>query len=495
MKTKDFKRTKGITLISLVVSIVVLLILAGVSIVTLTGENGIINRTTETKINSKIAEVEEEARLIYTDYLIGNKAHATALADLETIYNYDKRNFTMKEDTQGIETINGIKTDLNPDLTSTTPTIDTFTFLSDDTTTKTITISKDSTSSNRKKYYAVVEGKDYEMEIENGTVNISRTPTHRDKNGGATLTNVTAIANPTDIVNVTANGNVVSISRNSNATSGSATITITGTINNTAYTKIAKVSIKSYVSNTSQIGKYVDVNGDGVIDGIIYGDKAVGNTNKSGKNGNGKALGLEYSITKVTNGLKKYEIVLDSQNREYLKKASSGTDRFFVVALNNYGSDKHTWYSNASGKMKDYSRATSKYLGYGKKNTENMIKQAINENDNIEYGELISTDIWYLFTGDADKWSVDMKNWWISDGYEAITNHPLGDGAGPTWGNLLEAGWYVPSIYELAAMKGELGSKASSIGLTWVLWSSSQCTNNAAYVTRYQVDENQRFWC
>ena len=39
MKTKDFKRTKGITLISLVVSIVVLLILAGVSIVTLTGEN------------------------------------------------------------------------------------------------------------------------------------------------------------------------------------------------------------------------------------------------------------------------------------------------------------------------------------------------------------------------------------------------------------------------------------------------------------------------
>ena len=39
MKTKDFKKTKGITLISLIVSIVVLLILAGVSIVTLTGEN------------------------------------------------------------------------------------------------------------------------------------------------------------------------------------------------------------------------------------------------------------------------------------------------------------------------------------------------------------------------------------------------------------------------------------------------------------------------
>ena len=39
MVTKDLKSTKGITLISLVVSIVVMLILAGVSIVTLTGEN------------------------------------------------------------------------------------------------------------------------------------------------------------------------------------------------------------------------------------------------------------------------------------------------------------------------------------------------------------------------------------------------------------------------------------------------------------------------
>ena len=39
MVAKDLKSTKGITLISLVVSIVVLLILVGVSIVTLTGDN------------------------------------------------------------------------------------------------------------------------------------------------------------------------------------------------------------------------------------------------------------------------------------------------------------------------------------------------------------------------------------------------------------------------------------------------------------------------
>ena len=39
MKEK-FKKTNGITLIALVITIVVLLILAGVSIATLTGENG-----------------------------------------------------------------------------------------------------------------------------------------------------------------------------------------------------------------------------------------------------------------------------------------------------------------------------------------------------------------------------------------------------------------------------------------------------------------------
>ena len=39
MKTKEFQETKGITIIALVVSIIVMLILAGVTIITLTGDN------------------------------------------------------------------------------------------------------------------------------------------------------------------------------------------------------------------------------------------------------------------------------------------------------------------------------------------------------------------------------------------------------------------------------------------------------------------------
>ena len=50
----DFKKSmKGITLIALVITIIVLLILAGVSIATLTGENGILTRAQEAKKRRK----------------------------------------------------------------------------------------------------------------------------------------------------------------------------------------------------------------------------------------------------------------------------------------------------------------------------------------------------------------------------------------------------------------------------------------------------------
>ena len=51
------RNQKGITLIALVITIIVLLILAGVSIAMLTGENGLLNRAN----NAKKATVEAEA--------------------------------------------------------------------------------------------------------------------------------------------------------------------------------------------------------------------------------------------------------------------------------------------------------------------------------------------------------------------------------------------------------------------------------------------------
>ena len=63
------KRNKGITLIALVVTIVVLLILAGVSISMLTGENGIINQATDSRIRQSHSQEGESIGLKYTEYL------------------------------------------------------------------------------------------------------------------------------------------------------------------------------------------------------------------------------------------------------------------------------------------------------------------------------------------------------------------------------------------------------------------------------------------
>ena len=62
MKTK-FKNVKGITLIALVITIIVLLILAGVTIATLTGDNGILNQAGKAKDKTTEAESIERVQV------------------------------------------------------------------------------------------------------------------------------------------------------------------------------------------------------------------------------------------------------------------------------------------------------------------------------------------------------------------------------------------------------------------------------------------------
>lgn len=55
--------TKGITLVALIITIIVLLILAGVSIAILTGENGILSKAKTVEKETEIAEAKEQAKL------------------------------------------------------------------------------------------------------------------------------------------------------------------------------------------------------------------------------------------------------------------------------------------------------------------------------------------------------------------------------------------------------------------------------------------------
>lgn len=62
---------KGITLIALVITIIVLLILAGVSIATLTGDNGVLTKATEAKIETRGGTVQEKVDLWKTEFYAG----------------------------------------------------------------------------------------------------------------------------------------------------------------------------------------------------------------------------------------------------------------------------------------------------------------------------------------------------------------------------------------------------------------------------------------
>ena len=62
-KTKRKNEQKGITLIALIITIIVLIILAGISIAMISGQNGILNRTAEASVQADIAETKEKIKL------------------------------------------------------------------------------------------------------------------------------------------------------------------------------------------------------------------------------------------------------------------------------------------------------------------------------------------------------------------------------------------------------------------------------------------------
>lgn len=66
------KSQKGITLIALVITIIVLLILAGVTIAMLTGDNGILNKATTAVNNTTEAELKEAVRLAVATNITNN---------------------------------------------------------------------------------------------------------------------------------------------------------------------------------------------------------------------------------------------------------------------------------------------------------------------------------------------------------------------------------------------------------------------------------------
>lgn len=87
----NFKNEKGVTLLTLVVTIVVMLILASIVITTSVGDNGLIEETKLATIEASVREVEEA---IATEILLKDKENIkngdfenTGISDLKEIYD------------------------------------------------------------------------------------------------------------------------------------------------------------------------------------------------------------------------------------------------------------------------------------------------------------------------------------------------------------------------------------------------------------------------
>ena len=77
MLKHKLKKNRGITLIALVVTIIVLLILAGISISMLTGQNGILNRAQEAKTKTQVANEKEAINLAVLEVVASGKGTIT----------------------------------------------------------------------------------------------------------------------------------------------------------------------------------------------------------------------------------------------------------------------------------------------------------------------------------------------------------------------------------------------------------------------------------
>ena len=221
MKTKEMK---GITLITLVITIVVLMILAGVSINTVLGDDGIIKKAKEAAETTKRASAEEEMNRLVLEYQLAKND--------ETL-----ESFLQEKVTEG--RIDGVT----------------------DNGDGTITITKK------------VEGKDYTI-----TVKKPVAPTPSVKVGAIRVVSDSTGAGSSLGEASTRKGTTLYIMIDSSISGGTTTVspevpyavtengtykfTVTGTVDGTAYTKEVSVTVNQYKNEINldeiQIGDYVN---------------------------------------------------------------------------------------------------------------------------------------------------------------------------------------------------------------------------------------------
>lgn len=101
------KNQNGVTLIALVITIIVLLILAGVSIAMLTGDNGLLTKARKASDETIIANGKELAETDLQGYITDwyDAKYVSSTPTEQTLVEYVKANFTSSD--ESVYTISG----------------------------------------------------------------------------------------------------------------------------------------------------------------------------------------------------------------------------------------------------------------------------------------------------------------------------------------------------------------------------------------------------
>ena len=392
MKTKEIK---GITLITLAVTIVVLLILAGISINTVIGDNGIIKKAQSSAELTKESEAKEIINRTIMEFYLTNeyetledflntkvlegridKVEKNADGTLKvwkndySVTTENKTNFSNNNDNNMNKRIKisttpyeGIYdsceheaiTNVNVEPTDTTLEYSTDEInysttipriINAGTATIKIRASKENYETKNVTVIAKIEKAEGNLSLSetSGTINYPNSTTFTVSGNTGTLS---VSSSNTNVATVSISGSTVTVK---SVGAGSATITVksAATTNynekTATYTVTVKVKDSTFTGNFG-VGYYADVDGNGIVDGIIFSDFKYG--------GSGSWGGTDYTISTVT-GLKEYYVSKTNYNgpfgiKDVLSARGSGNARFNVMALSDYNNSATYTFSNAKG--------------------------------------------------------------------------------------------------------------------------------------------------
>ena len=394
MKTKE---VRGITIISLVVTIVVLLILAGISINAVIGDNGIIKKAQNSAELTKESEAKEIINRTVMEFYLTN--------DYETLEDFlkDKVLFgridKVEKNTDGtlkvwkngysVTTENKTNSSNNDNNNNENKTIkisvtpyegiydgsehETITNVRAEPTDAILAYSTDGTNYSTKIPTIINAGtfsikiraskENYETKIitviakiekAEGNLTLSETnctinyPNSTAFEVSGNLGTLSVSSSNTNVATVSISGSTVTVK---SVAAGTATITVKSAASTNYNEKTATYSVtvqNPTFTGDSGVGYYADTDGDGTPDGIIFED-----FKKGGSGTWGTGLYRSYTISTVSSTKSYYISQINYKGpfgtKDVLTATGSGNARFYVMALSDYNNSAQYTFEKAKG--------------------------------------------------------------------------------------------------------------------------------------------------